>query len=220
MLHAVFSVVSVRSVVNFFLLGLRMQDTGNRVMERTTLRREKLAERDRLAPEQRAAWSRQIRENVVGLDAVAGARHVMLYVGFRSEVETMPLFDLFLRRDMLVSAPLTLVQEKRLLPYPITDPALDLRPGYCGIAEPDSGRLSPVDPAAIDVVLVPGAVFDGHGGRLGYGGGYYDRFLAHEAPLALRIGLAFEMQVVDRVPVLDHDVKMHYLITEQMIRKM
>jgi 5-formyltetrahydrofolate cyclo-ligase len=209
-------------VVKFFVFTghSKMQDTENRVMARTALRREKLAERDRLAPEQRAAWSRLIRENIVGLAAVAEAKHVMIYASFRSEVATMPLFDLFLRRDMLVSAPLTLVQERRLLPYRITDPSLDLRPGYCGIAEPDSGRLSPIDPAGIDVVLVPGAVFDGNGGRLGYGGGYYDRFLAHDAPRALRIGLAFEMQVIDRVPVLDHDVKMHYLITEQMIRRM
>jgi 5-formyltetrahydrofolate cyclo-ligase len=197
-----------------------MHDTENRVMARTALRREKLAERDRLAPELRGEMSRQIRENVVSLNAVAGARHVMLYVGFRSEVETLSLFGMFREKDIVTSAPLTLVKERRLLPYIITDPALDLRPGYCGIAEPDAVRLPPVDPTAIDVVLVPGAVFDGNGGRLGYGGGYYDRFLTHDAPRALRIGLAFEMQVVDRVPVLDHDVKMHFLITEQMIRKM
>ena len=189
-------------------------------MARTALRREKLAERDRLAPELRGDMSRQIRENVVSLNAVAGARHVMLYVGFRSEVETLSLFGMFREKDIVTSAPLTLVKERRLLPYIITDPGRDLRPGYCGIAEPDAVRLTPVDPTAIDVVLVPGAVFDGNGGRLGYGGGYYDRFLTHDAPRALRIGLAFEMQVVDRVPVLDHDVKMHFLITEQMIRKM
>ena len=189
-------------------------------MARTALRREKLAERDRLAPEQRAAWSRLIRENIVGLAAVAEAKHVMIYASFRSEVETLSLFGMFREKDIVTSAPLTLVKERRLLPYIITDPGRDLRPGYCGIAEPDAVRLTPVDPTAIDVVLVPGAVFDGNGGRLGYGGGYYDRFLAHDAPRALRIGLAFEMQVIDRVPVLDHDVKMHYLITEQMIRKM
>jgi 5-formyltetrahydrofolate cyclo-ligase len=196
-----------------------MRDREKAMMARSALRREKLAARDRLAPEQRAAWSRLIRENLFGLAEVAGARHVMLYASFRSEAETMPLFAMFGSRGIVTSAPLTLVPEKRLLAYRVIDPGLDLRPGYCGIPEPDSGRLVAVDPAGIDVVLVPGAAFDAGGGRLGYGGGYYDRFLAHVAPRALRVGLAFEMQVVDRVPVLEHDVRMQYLITEKLIRK-
>lgn len=196
-----------------------MQDMGNAAIVRAALRKEKLAARDGLALDLRAEKSRMIRENVVRLEAVALAKHVMLYVSFRSEVETMPLFEMFRRQDIATSVPLTLVNEKRLLSYRIADPYKDLRPGYCGIAEPDAGRLSPVDPSGIDVVLVPGVVFDGFGGRLGYGGGYYDRFLTNDAPRALRIGLAFEIQVIDRVPVLAHDVKVHYLVTEKMIRK-
>ncbi|MBI5557463.1 MAG: 5-formyltetrahydrofolate cyclo-ligase [Deltaproteobacteria bacterium] len=190
------------------------------VENRNELRRGKLAERDALAASLREVKSRFIQENLLQIDGVKNAKHIMLYVSFRSEVETLPLFAMFRQKNIVTSAPLTVVKEHRLIPCRVTDPELDLRPGYCHIPEPDPDRLTPLDPAAIDVVLVPGAVFDLHGGRLGYGGGYYDRFLAIDAPQALRVGLAFEMQVVDRVPVLAHDEKLHFLVTEKQIKEM
>jgi len=196
-----------------------MHDRQNTGEERSALRRRKLAEREGLAPSLRAEKSRLIRANVLQIDRVKQAKHVMIYVNFRSEVETFELFAALHRQNILTSAPLTVVKDHRLIACLITDPAQDLRPGYCRIPEPDPGRAAPVDPSGIDVVLVPGSVFDMHGGRLGYGGGYYDRFLAQDAPQALRVGLAFDLQVVDRVPVLDHDVILHYLVTEKAIRK-
>jgi len=196
-----------------------MPKPGNTDEERRSLRRRILAARESLAPSLRAEKSRLIRENVLQIDRVRQAKHVMLYVNFRSEVETFALFAAFRRQNILTSAPLTMVNDHRLTACLITDPAQDLRPGYCQIPEPDPHRAAPVDPSGIDVVLMPGSVFDLHGGRLGYGGGYYDRFLARDAPQALRVGLAFAMQVVDRVPVLDHDVRLHYLVTEKEIRK-
>jgi len=143
----------------------------------------------------------------------------MLYINFRSEVETMPLIEACRQKNIQITAPLTIVKPPRLIPYPITNPEKDLRPGYCDIPEPDSDHLAPWDPADIDVVLLPGSVFDLHGGRLGYGGGFYDRFLSQEAPQAIRIALAFEMQVVDKVPVQDHDIPVHYLVTEKRVQK-
>jgi 5-formyltetrahydrofolate cyclo-ligase len=196
-----------------------MHNPGNTDEERSSLRRRILAARESLAPALRAEKSRLIRENVLQIDRVRQAKHVMLYVNFRSEVETFALFAALHQRNILTCAPLTVVKDHRLTACLITDPARDLRPGYCRIPEPDAARAPLVDPAAIDVVLLPGSVFDLHGGRLGYGGGYYDRFLAQDAPQALRVGLAFAMQVVDRVPVLDHDERLHYLVTEKEIHK-
>ncbi|MFZ5769986.1 MAG: 5-formyltetrahydrofolate cyclo-ligase [Thermodesulfobacteriota bacterium] len=196
-----------------------MDSAENRDNERRDLRRRILAARENLAPDLRAEQSRLIRENVLQIDRVRQAELVMLYVNFRSEVESFALFSALHRLNILTCAPLTLVSDHRLATFLITDPASQLRPGYCRIPEPDPDRAAPVDPSGIDVVLLPGAVFDPQGGRLGYGGGYYDRFLAQAAPQALRVGLAYAMQVVDRVPVLEHDVKLHYLVTEKGIRK-
>ncbi|MCD6390164.1 MAG: 5-formyltetrahydrofolate cyclo-ligase, partial [Desulfobulbaceae bacterium] len=147
----------------------------------------------------------------------AKAGTIFSYAHFRSEVETLPLIRQALARQMRVTVPLTLVAESRLEAYEIQDPAKELKPGYCRIPEPDPGQAKQIDPAEIEVVLLPGSVFDLCGGRLGYGGGYYDRFLDREAPRALRIGLAFELQVVDTVPLLAHDERVHFLVTEERI---
>lgn len=182
---------------------------------RQKLRQQVLAGRDGLSPEERHQKSARIAATLWQLPVFLEARILCIYVNFRSEVETVPLIRQCLARGRTVSAPLTLFREVRLIPYAFVDPDVELRPGYCGIPEPVAGRLSAVDPATIDVVIVPGSVFDAHGGRLGYGGGYYDRFLQNDARRAWRIGLAFEAQMVDRVPTLSHDQPMHYLITEE-----
>ena len=85
-----------------------------------------------------------------------------------------------------------------------------LVPGAYGLPEP--GRDCPeIAPEAIDVVLVPGTAFDAGGGRMGYGGGYYDRFLS--ANRCTAAALAYECQVIRRVPTEAHDVPMDYIIT-------
>lgn len=184
--------------------------------ERTTLRTQILAARDGLSPEERQRKSRAITDHLLALPEFAGARTIFAYVSFRSEVETLPLIAHCLKKGATVSVPLTLPAEHRLLAYAVTDLNRDLAPGYCGILEP-LPALPLVDPAVIEVVIVPGSVFDARGGRLGYGGGYYDRFLQSAAPQALRIGLAFDLQVVAAVPLKSHDQQLDYLITETRI---
>lgn len=181
--------------------------------ERTALRKQILAARDSLPAEERQRKSRIITEHLLALPEFIGARNVFAYVSFRSEVETLPLIADCLGRGIAVSVPLTLPAEHRLQPYAVTDPGRDLAPGYCNILEPLK-TLPQVDPASIEVVVTPGSVFDVRGGRLGYGGGFYDRFLHTAAPQALRIGLAFDLQVVESVPLEKHDEQLDYLITE------
>ncbi|MEW6595348.1 MAG: 5-formyltetrahydrofolate cyclo-ligase [Thermodesulfobacteriota bacterium] len=185
---------------------------------RETLRQRILAARDALPEAVRQERSAAICARLWEIPAVAAGGTVMVYVSFRSEVETGPLIAEALRRGVTVAVPRTEVKAKRLAVYRLSDPGRELRPGYCGIMEPDPARAAPVEPAAIDVVILPGSVFDRHGGRLGYGGGYYDRFLALEAPRALRVAVAFDMQVVARVPVLAHDMRLHWLVTESGAR--
>ena len=181
--------------------------------ERTALRMQILAARDSLPAEERQRKSRIITERLLALPEFIAARTVFAYVSFRSEVETLPLIADCLARGVAVSVPLTLPAEHRLLPYAVTDPGRDLVPGYCNILEPLK-TLPLVNPASIEVVVTPGSVFDVRGGRLGYGGGFYDRFLQTAAPQALRIGLAFDLQIVESVPLETHDERLDFLVTE------
>jgi 5-formyltetrahydrofolate cyclo-ligase len=89
----------------------------------------------------------------------------------------------------------------------------ELTPTDYGPKEPMS-RI-PVNPEAVDVVVTPGLAFDRRGHRLGYGAGYYDLYLSRLAPRAVRIGVAFSIQVVDRVPAGPKDVAVDLLVTDQ-----
>lgn len=184
---------------------------------RDLLRREMLQRRDAQTKAHRHEKSCAIARHVLELPLLREARTIFTYVNFRSEVETMDLIDTWLAAGKRVCVPLTLPAESRLAPYQISDPSQDLVPGYCQIPEPDAQRLPLVRPAEIEVIILPGSAFDLNGGRLGYGGGYYDRFISQEAPTALRIGLAFELQVTASLPLLAHDQRLHLLITEERI---
>ncbi|MBU0483665.1 MAG: 5-formyltetrahydrofolate cyclo-ligase [Proteobacteria bacterium] len=186
--------------------------------DRTELRRRVLAARDCLSLTERGVKSQEVMANLERIEKFRAAATILFYVNFRSEVETLGLIGRLIRQGKRIAVPLTDVAHARLRPFEIKDPAQDLRSGYCSIPEPDPDKLNKVDPAEIEVVILPGSVFDQAGGRLGYGGGYYDRFLVKEAPRACRIGVAFEMQVVPKVPLLPHDQKLHYLVTEKIIR--
>jgi 5-formyltetrahydrofolate cyclo-ligase len=143
---------------------------------------------------------------------IATATTVLCFASFRSEVDTAPLVGWCLERGRAVALP-RIMGPRHLEAFAVTDPRRDLVPGRWGIPEPRQG-LPLVDPAAIDVVVVPGAAFDARGGRVGYGGGFYDGFLARMRPGTRRIGICFDLQVVESVPREAHDLCVDLVVTE------
>lgn len=184
---------------------------------RQLLRQEILARRDTLPQHDRQEKSRALAARLGDLDCYVQARAILFFVSFRSEIDTLFLMAQALERGVQVAAPLTITKDKDLRIFAITDLGADLVPGYQGILEPDPGRCLELDPAVLDLVIVPGSVFDRHGGRMGYGGGYYDRFLANRASQATRLGICFDMQLVDQVPMAAHDQYLDYVVTESQI---
>lgn len=184
---------------------------------RKWLRKTLLAQRDALPVEDRQRCSARIVETLLRHPQYLAVRRILLYCSFRSEVQTAQLMRCSILAGKEVCVPLTVPADHRLVPIGITDPQRDLIPGYQGIPEPTPAvkERDQMNPATIELVVLPGAVFDRTGNRLGYGGGYYDRFLTQEASLALRIGLAFSLQVVERLPKEAHDVPLDFLITER-----
>ena len=190
--------------------------TENQSADRRQLRLQYLAARAQLPPTARAAQSREIVDSVMGLAVFQETACVFIYCSYQSEVETWELIRRCLAAGKTVSVPLTEPKDSRMSAVVVTDPARDLIPGYRGILEPNpAASLRLQSPSQIEAAIIPGAVFDRAGNRLGYGGGYYDRFLSGAAVQALRIGLAFSIQVADCLPALPHDAAMDWLITEQ-----
>jgi 5-formyltetrahydrofolate cyclo-ligase len=185
--------------------------------ERQRLRKQILGARDLMSASERHEKSGSAVQNFWSLPQMKHWSTLFIYVNFRSELETLELIHLCLSQGKRVVVPLVDASAVSMIPLQIQDPEKDLVPGYYGIPEPDPQKSLRVAAREIDAAIIPGSVFDINGGRLGYGGGYYDRFLVNDAPQAKRVGFAFEMQVIENVPVQPHDQPLDILITEKRI---
>ena len=191
-----------------------MTDTALTAAKRA-LRQTVLARRDAAAPGARAAWSAAIFAGLMGLPAVRRAGEVLAYHAFGSEPETLPFLRALLAGDKGLLLPRIDRAARALTVHRVRDLDADLTPGPWGIREPDPRRCPPVRPGDVDLVLVPGVAFDAGGGRLGYGGGYYDRLLGTCAEATTLIAAAFEVQMVERVPMGPGDRRVDLVVTER-----
>ncbi len=179
------------------------------------IRSEALGRRDRLPAAERAALGRRIFRRLEGTAAYRAARTVGIFVSCRSEVDTRPVIDDLLKRKRRVAVPR--VEGKGAMEfYRIADPSADLRKGAYGIMEPRPG-LEQVPPEEMDMLIAPAVAFDAMGYRVGYGGGFFDRFIPRLRPGCAVVALAFEVQMVRRVPRGPHDVPVGAIITEKRI---
>lgn len=189
-----------------------MRDDGLRGPKRT-LRRRIIALRDGLEPVTRRDYSILIADKVAGLRAFRDAHTVHVFASFGSEVDTTPIMDRILESRKRCVLPVV-IGGTREMEHACIRGRADLTPGFRGIPEP-SPACPRVDAREVDLVIVPGVAFDGRGGRLGYGGGFYDRFLL--ASGAHRVAVAFGIQVVGSVPREPHDLPVHVIVTESQI---
>jgi 5-formyltetrahydrofolate cyclo-ligase len=132
-------------------------------------------------------------------------------------VDTTPLVLQAWRDHKRVLAPKVSWEQRRMLPIQIDSLSDDLSESALGIREPADGV--PIPLADIDMVVVPGIGFDLSGNRLGRGRGFYDRFLAHRDWAGIACGLALEDQVMQAVPVSEHDMKVQMLVTDSAVRR-
>lgn len=167
-----------------------------------------LSRRDALTDEVRAELSLRIAENAKGL--LAAQSVVALYAPKGSEVDTIRI-DTDARALGIRLVYPRIVEGERELAFHEASPA-DLVESRFGLREPRLEALR-VDLSEITAFVMPGLAFDRSGGRIGWGRGHYDATLA-SAPRALRIGVAFECQVLDQVPRDPHDALLHVVVTE------
>ena len=159
--------------------------------------------------------SRMIQERLLALPEYQSAAVVHCYVSSKdNEVDTYGVMSRALAQGKRVVVPVTDFADVALSHIEIL--GLDqLRPSRFGLVEPVGVHSKPVDISELDLVIVPGIAFDPAGHRLGYGAGFYDRFLAEAA--APKIALAYGFQVVPDVPFAPHDVPMDQIITESCV---
>jgi len=180
-------------------------------------RQDILKKRQALSADEVVDKSSAIIKKLLDMDIYKQAATVMAYLDFRNEVKTGELVKSALAAGKRLAVPVTDVANKRLIPSLIENYPFDIAPGTWGIPEPKPGRIRPVDPLAIDLVVVPGVAFDIYGNRIGYGGGYYDRFLPRAKPGVVTLAPAYEFQVRDWIGRGKYDWPVDYIVTEERI---
>lgn len=191
------------------------------MMDKNIIRQQILAVRGTLDQAEVRAKSSQVIARLLGLNFYQLAGTIMVYLDFRNEVKTDSLIMQALDVGKRVVVPVADKADRSLTPAQLVNYPADLISGSYGILEPAPDKVRSIDPGEIDLVIVPGAVFDHKGNRLGYGGGYYDRFIPHLNKGAVTIALAYEFQVRQDFSVLmgQYDQQMQYIVTEKRVIK-
>jgi 5-formyltetrahydrofolate cyclo-ligase len=172
------------------------------------------AVRDGLPPEERARASEEIRARVLALPEVEVARAVLLFHSFGSEVDTSGIAQDLAGLGRALFVPVIDGSVLRPAGYVPGDPVV---PSAMGVPEPAEHVLG--EPRDVDLVIAPGLAFDRRGHRLGYGRGYFDRFLRALSPAAGRVGIGFHVQLVDRVPYGPGDARLSVVITDREVMR-
>ena len=185
---------------------------------KASIRKEILRKRDDIPKEVKSVKDSLIKQSLFSQHEFVNAKSILFYASFRSEVETLSMIKESLGMGKRVILP-KVDKAKHVLILSEIKGIEDLTPGYMGIPEPNLHDERPVNLEDIDLVIIPGAAFDHSGNRLGYGGGYYDILLSESKKKIPVTALAYEEQVIDKIPSEKHDVKVNMIITDNRIIK-
>lgn len=175
-----------------------------------------------LSREEVLSKSNQIKKSLFELPEFEKAKTIAFYVAKQAsrEVETEEMIKESLKMGKRVLVPVVNKVSRKIIYSELRNYDSELAPGAFDILEPKPSCRRPVPAHESDLVLVPGVAFDLHGHRLGYGGAYYDRLLREVSstkPLVRFVGLAYELQVVEKLPNTFRDVPVNILVTEKRV---
>lgn len=184
-------------------------------MKKKLIREKILKERKALSKEDRIIYSQIITEKIFKSDSYINSETIMVFISFSDEVDTHPFIKKAIADGKKVLVPITYPKTKELKPSRIKS-FDELEAGFYNILTPKKEFIRFVDPEEIDLVIVPGVAFRKDGYRVGYGGGYYDRFLA-KIPNTPTLAIGFSIQIVKDLPVDSYDIPVDYIYTEKNI---
>ena len=183
-------------------------------MLKAELRKQMLAMRHALGPEERVRFSEAIGREVMSQAQFKGAATVMAYMTFGSEFVTQSLINTVLATSKTLVLPRVNRAENRLELYEVRDLDRDLTSGPWGIPEPSAHVCRAIALHSIDFILVPGLGFSARGERLGYGRGFYDRLLVNRHGRTRLVAAAFSVQILESIPTDNHDIPVDMVVTE------
>lgn len=175
-------------------------------MDKKALRKEYLKIRQDI--KDKIEKSNDVFNKITNLDIYKNSKTIGIYYSMDDEVSTISLIDYSLKLGKEVCIP-RVINNNEMEFYKIVD-RNNLSKSKYGVLEPTNNNL--VDPKSIDLMIVPGVVFSKELYRVGYGAGYYDRYLPKTN--AYKVGLSFKETLIDKVPYDENDVKLDLIITD------
>lgn len=153
--------------------------------------------------EQKNYLDNLIYEKTINSDFYKSSKFIFIYVSFGNEVDTHRIINYSLANNKIICVP-KIINKKEGMKAVIIQSINELQLSSFGILEPEDFQNS-VDPKEIDLLFIPGLAFDNKGGRIGYGAGYYDRYLKTVREDAYKVGLAYDFQIIPSVPMETYD---------------
>ena len=185
-----------------------MERNIRKINSKTTLRKEMQTLRREISREKAEESERICIEHLRQSDIYRNHEWVYPYISYQKEMPTLRLIEKMKEDGKRIAVPKVMGEEMAF--YEITS-LLDCKPACMGILEPVEGKKMVTEPG---LMLMPGLAFDSHGGRMGYGGGYYDKYLSRY-PYHRTVAWAYDFQIIDQVPMKEHDRRVDYIITPE-----
>lgn len=186
-------------------------------IEKSALRKQMLLKRKELKEEFIKKSERKILQLIKEFPFYLDAKTIMIYMDYRNEAPTNQIINDALQRNKNIILPVT-DDNFRITPYKLVEKE-SLITSSLGIIEPNSLICPVANPKEIDLILIPGVVFDYNGNRIGFGKGCYDSFLPNLRPDAVKVGLSYEFQLSESIPSEITDIPMDFILTEERIYK-
>lgn len=197
-------------------------------MDKKEIRKEVTEKKNALTPEQVKEWSLQLKEKFCALEEYKDAESIYFYLTFNNEVQTGPMIEQALTDGKRVAVPVTLPSGNSFykdgrpkadyMEFIYMTHMEDFALSSMGIPEPDQDIVNREPERIADekkvLILMPGLAFDKNRNRIGYGGGFYDKYLSsHSATEFVKIALCFDFQIYDEIPTEPHDEKMDQILS-------
>ena len=183
-------------------------------MDKFAVRQDMRRKRDAMSLDDVLNLSRAVEERLFAFKDFSACQHIMFFLSFGNEVRTDEMIKRALEDRKQLYVPRLITRERRMEVCEITDMDQEFELGSYDIREPSRLSSKVVSPSIIDAVIAPGLAFDRSGGRIGYGGGYFDWLFKQLPDEALRLGVAYEFQIVDSIPQDSWDERVQAIFTE------
>lgn len=188
------------------------------VASKADARKKFIKKRGNMPEEEVKKLSEKIVSTIVKLQHYKNAKTIMIYLDFNNEINIMSLIEDSLNSKKKVLAPFYKKEGIQLIPTQIKDINKELKKMKSGYYEVEEKFLNPINIEEIDLMIVPGLAFDRQCHRLGFGAGYYDKFLGKISDNTITLGVAYEYQILSLIPDIGiKDIPLNYVVTEKRV---